>query len=162
MAVTTISSRTSKDFIASLAKDYPQFIFKAGPQDHWSPKTNTISYNSAETLAQQQYGVLHELAHGLLGHLSYHSDFQLLKLEAEAWDLASKIGKKYNVRINQDHIQNCLDTYRDWLHKRSTCPVCGMHVLQKDASNYACFNCKSSWTVTSKRFVRPYRRRAAT
>ena len=159
MAATTILLKTSKDFIASLAKDYPEFSFKAGKQDHWSPKTNTITYGKGEQLEQLKFGVLHELAHAILGHKNYHSDFELLKLESQAWKLAAKIGQKYAVKIDDNHIQNCLDTYRDWLHQRSRCPACKTHVLQSDPRYYHCFNCGEKWSVTSGRFVRPYRRK---
>lgn len=162
-AVTKLSAGKSANkpvekFIASLAKDYPEFSFKAGKQDHWSPKNTTITYRQDEPLQQLKFGVLHELAHALLGHKNYHNDFELLKLESQAWRLAAKIGKKYAVSIDENHIQNCLDTYRDWLHQRSTCPTCGIHVLQKDPLHYHCFNCGTQWKVTSGRFVRSYRR----
>lgn len=154
MAVTSSSSNTSKEFIKRLKKDYPGFIFNEGKQEHWSPKTKTIVFN----LSRPCYGVLHELAHALLKHSTYQSDFELLKLEAEAWELAAKIGQKYNISIDEDYIQNCLDTYRDWLHRRSACPSCGTHVLQKDPSSYHCFNCSATWRVSSGKFVRAYRK----
>lgn len=157
MAVMNISSKTSKAFIAQIIKDHPQFKFVPGPQEHWSPKTNTITYSQSEPLAELRYGLLHELAHALLGHSSYNSDFELLKLESEAWELAVKIGKKYKIKLDPDHIQDCLDTYRDWLHRRSLCPTCGMHVLQDSPKSYKCFNCGTGWQVSSRRFARAYR-----
>jgi hypothetical protein len=159
MAATTTSSRTSKDFIKQIIKDYPQFKFVPGAQEHWSPKTNTITYSQSEPMTELRYGLLHELAHALLGHTSYSSDFELLKLESQAWELAAKIGKKYKIRLDAEHIQDCLDTYRNWLHRRSQCPACGMHVLQNSPDSYKCFNCTTTWKVSSRRFARPYRRR---
>lgn len=160
MAATNLSNRTTvKTFITKLRRDFPEFKFKPGPQDHWSPKTNTITYKSSVSLKETQFSVLHELAHAKLGHTTYHNDFELLKLESLAWELAAKIGKKYAIKISADHIQDCLDTYRDWLHARSRCPTCGVHVLQKDPHHYHCFNCHTEWKVTSGRFVRPYRKR---
>jgi predicted RNA-binding Zn-ribbon protein involved in translation (DUF1610 family) len=125
MAATTTSSKTSKGFIGRIIKDYPKFNFVPGPQEHWSPKTNTITYSQSEPLTELRYGLLHELAHAL----------------------------------NPDHIQDCLDTYRDWLHRRSRCPTCGMHVLQDKSNSYKCFNCGTSWQVSGRRFARPYRLR---
>jgi len=144
-----------------LAIDYPDFKFKTGSQEHWSPKTQTITYNPEEPLEKFACALLHELAHAILGHNNYGSDFELLKLESEAWALAAKLGKNYTAAISDEHIQNCLDTYRDWLHRRSTCPKCGVHVLQKNAHAYQCHNCQTNWRVSSGRFVRPYRRRSA-
>lgn len=158
MAVTTTSPKADNLFIEQLAKDYPQFKFKAGAQEHWSPRTKTITYQSSAS-DDFKYGVLHELAHALLDHNNYHSDFELLKLESHAWQEAAKIGRKYGIKINEDHIQNCLDTYRDWLHRRSRCPTCGLHVLQQNSTTYHCFNCGQDWQVSTGRFARSYRRR---
>jgi hypothetical protein len=154
MGVMNTSNKTANDFISTLSIDYPSFHFRAGKQERWSPKTNTIIFNPDNP----SYGVLHELAHAVLQHSNYHTDFELLKMETEAWELAIKLGKTYGIEINDEHVQNCLDTYRDWLHKRSSCPTCGTHVLQSDVTNYYCFNCQATWSVSSERFVRPYRK----
>lgn len=158
MDAMTTSSKTSSKLVKKLAADYPELNFKPGVQEHWSPKTKTITYETDQTEEFLSYGVLHELAHALLGHSNYKSDFELLKLESLAWDKAAQIGIKYGVKIDDDHIQNCLDTYRDWLHRRSKCPVCGVHVMQKDAQTYKCFNCGNSWQVSAGRFARSYRK----
>lgn len=158
MAVMNTSNKMLEDFINHLRADYPELKFKAGKQDHWSPKTQTVIYDPSQEIKDLKAGVLHELAHALLGHNTYHSDFELLKLESNAWELAAKMGRKYDVNIDDDHIQNCLDTYRDWLHSRSTCPTCGIHVLQQDSSSYRCFNCHANWRVSSGRFARAYRK----
>jgi len=154
-----LSKKSELKFIDQLANDYPQFKFEAGDEDHWSAQTKTVFYNPKRPAVLLRFSVLHELAHALLGHTSYDSDFQLLKLESEAWKLATEIGHKYHVTIDDNHVQNCLDTYRDWLHKRSACPNCGTHVLQLDAQRYHCYNCQTSWRVSTGRFARPYRRR---
>lgn len=157
MVVMNTSSKTSDGLAARLAADYPQFKFKPGVQEHWSPRTKTITYEpEAENL---KYGLLHELAHALLGHDSYHNDFELVKLESQAWQKAAQIGRQYGIKINEDYIQNCLDTYRDWLHRRSKCPSCGMHTLQQNAHSYKCFNCGEIWHVSAGRFARSYRRK---
>jgi hypothetical protein len=161
MPVKTKQIISAKDFISQLAKDYPALKFQPGSQDHWSPKSQTITYDKAEALEKMCCGILHELAHAVLDHTSYNSDFELVKLESEAWSLAAKMGQKYGVEIDDEHIQNCLDTYRDWLHRRSACPKCGTHVLQKDVKHYQCYNCQASWQVSAGRFVRPYRRSVA-
>ncbi len=144
------------DLVARLRADFTKFNFKKGSQDHWSPSSNTITYKSSSSKTAK-YSILHELAHAKLGHKNYGSDFELLKMESLAWEQAARIGEKYGVKIPQEHIQSCLDSYRDWLHARSTCPTCGVNVLQKDPRTYRCFNCQTEWNVTSGRFVRPYR-----
>jgi hypothetical protein len=154
MDATSSSSKTSSELISLLIKDYPVFMFAEGKQELWSPKANTIFFRPNRPC----YGLLHELAHALLSHTTYHTDFELLKMESDAWELAIKIGGKYEIYITDEHVQNCLDTYRDWLHRRSTCPSCNTHVLQNSANNYHCYNCQTSWHVSSGRFVRPYRK----
>ena len=159
MDAMTSSFKTANNLVTKIADDYPQFKFKAGSQEHWSPKTKTITYDPDDLSTNSCYGLLHELAHALLGHNSYKTDFELLKLESLAWQKAAQIGDKYGVKIDDDHIQNCLDTYRDWLHRRSKCPTCGIHVMQTEPSTYKCFNCQTSWQVSAGRFARSYRRK---
>ena len=158
MAVTSLPVSKVDSFVDSLSTDYPQFKFRPGKEEHWSPRTKTITFNPAQPNKQLYFGILHELAHALLQHNTYHGDFELLKMETQAWKMAAEIGLKYEIDIDEEHIQNCLDTYRDWLHRRSTCPTCGTHVLQRDISTYQCYNCQTIWQVSSGRFVRPYRK----
>lgn len=161
MDAMTTSDRILNKFVIQIAKDYPQFKFVPGAQEHWSPRTGTITYSDSEPLEELRYGLLHELAHALLGHQDYRSDFELLRMESEAWEMAVRIGKKYKIELDNEHIQDCLDTYRDWLHRRSQCPGCGLRVLQVESSTYRCFNCDTEWQVSSRRFARPYRLKTA-
>ena len=157
MVATSTSKLTLKDFIDKLKADHPDFYFKGGQREYWSPETHTITFDRKRPEKEIKFGVLHELAHALLEHKNYSSDLELLKMESEAWHMAAKLGRRYGVRISENHIQNCLDTYRDWLHKHSRCPNCGTHVIQHGPSTYKCFNCGSIWRVSHERFARPYR-----
>lgn len=148
----------NKQFIDRLKTDYPTYGFNEGDHDHWSPGHNTITYGLDKDVRDFQHCVLHELAHAELGHKNYSSDVELLKLESSAWDLASKIGRNYGISIPEEHIQHCLDTYRDWLHRRSACPDCGLRTLQVDPTNYECYNCHKKWAVSTDRFSRSYRK----
>jgi len=152
------TAKTVKGFIAQISRDFGDITFQKGSSEHWSPRTNTITYDPNQPLHDLRYGVLHELAHAKLNHTNYGSDFELLRLESMAWDEAAQIGRRYGISISSSHIQSCLDTYRDWLHRRSACPKCGTHGLQKAPRHYQCFNCRNIWRVSSGRFVRPYRR----
>lgn len=153
----SISSKTaSKDLATKLANDYKQFKFIAGKTAMYSASDNTITYRKNGS-KKDDWTLLHELAHGVLNHNSYSTDFELLKLESQAWHKAKEIGKKYDIKISEDHIQNCLDTYRDWLHRRSACPTCNLRSVQINPTTYKCLNCKTEWKVKSDRFVRPYR-----
>lgn len=141
--------------VNTLRNDYPQFSFATGQHASWSSKQQQVTYNPDDP--QAAWGLLHELGHALLGHTSYDSDMQLLLKETAAWEQARLLGQKYHIEINSNHIQDCLDTYRDWLHKRSTCPECGDHGLQPSQRLYRCPNCYHTWRVSASRFCRPYR-----
>lgn len=147
--------------ISQLKKSYPALAFDAGNRFTWSPKTGQIIYR-ADAKSDDKIAVwslMHEAGHALLKHRDYYSDFHLLDLEIEAWQKAKVIGKDYGYFIDSEHIEDCLDTYRDWLYQRSTCPACTNCSLQIDRKTYCCFNCGSSWKVSSSRLCRPYRRK---
>lgn len=134
-----------------------------GEAFRWSPLENTITYrDAAKPTSLDKWALLHEAGHALLGHASYSSDVELLLMEVAAWEKAEALARELHVAIDPDHIQDCLDTYRDWLHQRSTCPVCITTSLQINSTTYRCHNCTTEWHVTPSRFCRPYRRRALT
>jgi hypothetical protein len=142
--------------VHKLQAAYPDFTFIQGAAAFWSPREKTIHYTIGNN--QSIAGLMHELAHALLLHTTYTSDVDLLHKEIAAWELASKIAGTYALIIDTNHIQDCLDTYRDWLHKRSTCPACRMNGIQTDVHTYNCLNCAHTWHVSGSRFCRPYRR----
>ncbi len=145
-------------FINRLSKDFPGLDFIAGKVFCWSPVKNQITYNPTKGQPAGRWAVLHELGHALMDHKSYGSDFELVKLEVAAWQKAKELEKKYGQKISPEHIQNCLDTYREWLYRRSLCPACGNSSLQQSPTSYRCFNCHTVWKVTAARFCRPYRK----
>lgn len=147
-----------RSLLSSLKKDFPGLVFSSGDDFCWSPKTQTVVY-AARTGATADWALLHEVGHALLEHHNYRSDLELISLESQAWEKAKELGRTYGYQIDVDHIEDCMDTYRDWLHQRSACPRCSSQSLQQDARHYQCFNCGQVWTVTSSRFCRPYRRK---
>jgi hypothetical protein len=152
-----------------LQQDFTDINFVAGKAFCWSPNDRRVCYKaeaSGSTNPAVQtaaaFSLLHEVAHALLEHRRYRLDFELLELELAAWQEARILGKRYGIAICEDHVQNCLDTYRDWLYRRSICPTCSTRALQQDSSpaqkpSYRCFNCHATWLVASSRFCRPYR-----
>ncbi len=147
---------------SNLLKSYRYFLknveFAPGKSFYWSPKDRVIHYDEAALDTEVgQWALLHEIAHAKLNHADYTSDFQLLTLEVAAWQKAEKLAKSHDIQINEDHIQDCLDTYREWLYARSTCPTCRLNSLQTDQKTYSCPNCRSQWSVSRSRFCRPYR-----
>ena len=144
--------------LAELQSRFPELRFTPGKQFCWSPETGEIIYKQAARGKQAVWSLLHETGHALLGHQGYTADFELLRLEADAWEQARQLAQGLALEIDEEHIQDCLDTYRDWLYKRSICPNCGVQCLQQgDYVHYRCFNCHKVWRVTANRFGRAYR-----
>lgn len=148
--------------LKTLKGRFPELRFRAGEQFSWSPETSEVIYKTSAAGQKARWSLLHETGHALLGHHSYGADFELLRLEIAAWERAKALAKEVDITIDDDHIQDCLDTYRDWLYKRSICPSCSTKCLQQDDFvHYRCFNCNTMWRVTASRFGRAYRRRTA-
>lgn len=136
--------------LKKLQDKLPNVVFEQGDYCVWSPMNNKIIYNKAIPGTSEQdtiFALIHEVAHASLGHINYHTDTQLLQLESEAWAKAKDLALEMNIDIPEDHIQDCLDTYRDWGHKRSVCPTCGVVSAQKANQMYHCFNCQTAWKV---------------
>lgn len=146
------------NYIGSLL---PKVRLEVGNSFSWSPGQQLITYK-ADSLNNLpgQWAILHEAAHALQNHSNYTTDFDLLNLEVAAWDKARNLAEDMDITIDEDHIQDCLDTYREWLHRRSTCPNCGVVCLQSSTRSYSCHNCYTNWTVSASRFCRPYRLRS--
>ena len=151
-------STSATTLLATLQQDYPEVRFVAADQFRWSPSEQTVWYNPKKRSGEASLALLHELSHALLGHKDYKTDFELLQLEVAAWHHAESLAETYDISTDPEHVQDCLDTYRDWLHARSKCPACTEHGLQKNRTTYSCMNCHTEWHVTSERFCRPYRR----
>lgn len=147
--------------INELAGAFPSIDFVDGDSFYWSPRKQVVHFVSKALNSDTgNWSLLHELGHALLEHQTYASDFELVKLELAAWEKAKVLGRKYDVVIPEDHIQDCLDSYREWLYLRSTCPTCMNSSQQIDAHTYSCFNCNTVWHVSRSRQCRSYRRKA--
>lgn len=146
-----------------LIKDYPELTFASDASFCWSPENQQISYNASASGKTSDWALIHEVAHALLGHNHFSSDFSLVRQEVDAWTKARTLAAKYDLEISSDYIEDCLDSYREWLYRRSSCPKCTSASLQIDNSaSYLCHNCNFSWRVSRERFCRPYRRTSKT
>lgn len=150
---------TLETLLSELESRFPSLAFTPGKQFSWSPETGEIFYEAGKTGKRAVWSLLHETGHALADHKSYGADLELLRLEIEAWQRARRVASDLKISIDEDHIQSSLDTYRDWLYKRSICPACGTKSLQQgDFVHYRCFNCHTVWRVSANRFCRAYRR----
>lgn len=146
-------------FVSKLAAHFPELTFEPGEAFLWSPTTRRVQYRQAEN-ATDTWSLLHETSHGLLDHHNFTSDFELLSLEVAAWARAEELAEAFGIEpIDRVYVEDCLDTYRDWLHRRCTCPNCGQESLQTSEKAYTCLNCDESWQVTQNRHCRHYRAR---
>ncbi|MFI5212805.1 MAG: hypothetical protein ACHQTE_02490 [Candidatus Saccharimonadales bacterium] len=140
----SITSLTTK-----LQADFPAFTFALSDQFRWSPDEKVISIDQT---SDDSATLLHELAHAALGHSHFSKDIELIEMERDAWEYASKtLGPGYNVAIDEDVVQGALDSYRDWLHARSTCPECSATGIETKKNNYKCLACTSTWRVNDAR-----------
>jgi ribosomal protein L37AE/L43A len=162
-----------ENLLIKLTERYPRITFKAGAVFCWSPKQCEVQYVRPDTSIPRTlsnndsaacYALLHEVGHALLDHRKYQTDFELVTMEVSAWKEAKRIAPDFGiVSIDEDHIQDSLDSYRDWLYRRSVCPVCTTKALQQDDTLiYRCHNCHTTWQVAASRFCRPYRQSRAT
>ncbi|HEY1063913.1 MAG TPA: hypothetical protein VGE30_01305 [Candidatus Saccharimonadales bacterium] len=144
--------------LEQLQARFPDLQFVAGNRYCWSPQTHEIGYDAERHDQTADWSLLHETGHALLNHTQYLADFELVRLEMAAWTKARELAAEFGITISEEHIQDCLDTYRDWLYKRSICPQCSTRAMQQnDYAHYRCFNCHTVWRVTPSRFCRAYR-----
>lgn len=154
------TSHNPELLLNQLTATYPYVTFKPGTTFLWSPNEGTVSYTPDQLSSDKgAWSLLHEVSHAILRHQDYRNDFELLQLEVAAWEHAIAMQSEFGVKIDPNFIEDCLDTYRDWLHQRSTCPTCGSGGLQQDSRTYRCHNCLTTWHVSQSRFCRPYRKK---
>lgn len=129
-----------RDLISKIKADYPNFTFKTGRKFAFRyPKTITIGPSEPfDSLL-----LLHEVSHALLGHRDYSRDIDRVKMESEAWEKAKELANHYGVEIDENLVQDELDTYREWLHQKSRCPKCGLTRFQTPDSKYHCPRCEN-------------------
>lgn len=87
--------------------------------------------------------LLHEVGHAILRHCDYGLDLERLEMERAAWAEARKLCEKYGVDCDEDFVEMELDSYRDWLHRRSKCRICGLTRYQDAAGVYHCPHCET-------------------
>jgi hypothetical protein len=136
--------------LKSLRQDYPELTFESADEFWWSGAKQTVFYDpkAADATAYS----LHELSHALLRHEGYERDIELIKLERDAWAYAKNtLAPQYDIEIDDDLIQDNLDTYRTWLHARSMCPDCEATGLQMKHQQYRCLACGHTWRVNEAR-----------
>lgn len=132
-------------FIAGLKKDFEQFRFREGKKFMFRPSRTIIFEPLADYLeSPEKYklSLLHELGHAILEHKFYITDPERLRMESEAWEKVRELCLRYGVNYDEEYTEGELDTYRDWLHRRSSCPECGLTRYQTRDGEYHCPLCE--------------------
>lgn len=130
----------NQKLVDKLRADFPDLVFKTGKRFAFR-YPRTIIIGPSEPF--DELLLLHEVSHAILGHRDYAQDLERVKMENAAWEKAKELAPHYNVEINEDLMQNELDTYRDWLHQKSRCPICGLTRFQTPDSQYHCPSCET-------------------
>ena len=127
-------------FLGRLCSDYQDFRFRMGRKFAFRPP-KTIIIGPPEPFAELL--ALHEVSHAICGHKDFRMDVERLKMEVQAWEKARELSVRYDVDYNEELVQRELDTYRDWLHQKSRCPICGLTRFQTPNGRYHCPSCEA-------------------
>lgn len=135
----------------TLASAFPGLSFEVSDDFRWSPEEKVVYYCTDER-EDGASELLHETAHGLLQHAGYERDIDLLKMERDAWSYAAQeLAPRFGINIEDDSVEDALDSYREWLHARSLCPHCSQTGIQTDTNTYSCLGCDESWYANEAR-----------
>ena len=146
MDVTTMP--TTDSLLHKLTRQFPHLTFHEGDDFHWSPTEKSIYFIADDPLLNER--LLHEVSHAQLKHASYTRDIELIAMERDAWGYARiTLAPAYDITIDSSVIEDDLDTYRHWLHARSTCPKCSATGIQTKALEYTCVACRGTWRVNT-------------
>lgn len=128
------------ELLEKLKVDYPDLRFVDGKKFAFRPP-RTIVLGPPEPSSGLL--LLHEVSHAICGHKDFKMDIERLKMEVEAWEKAKELASSYGVDVDEDLIQEELDTYRDWLHQKSRCPDCGLTRFETSDGVYHCPRCEN-------------------
>lgn len=127
-------------FLRQLKEDFSEFKFINGKKFAFRPP-KTIVLGSPEPFSELL--ALHEVSHAILKHRTFKMDVERLRMENEAWEKARELAADYGIDVDEDLIQDELDTYRDWLHAKSKCKKCGLTCYQDLDGIYHCPRCEN-------------------
>ncbi len=125
-------------FLERLKSDYPDFRFRSGAKFAFRPP-KTIVIGPEEP--SDSLLLLHELGHAVSQHRSFGTVAERVKMEREAWNKAKEFCDKYGVFYDENKVEQELDTYRDYLDKKSRCPKCGLTRFQTPDGAFHCPQC---------------------
>lgn len=128
-----------KVWLDRLRGDFPELRLRDGVKFLFRPP-RTVHYVVNEPNAELL--LLHEIGHALCGHREFATDIERLRCEREAWTQARKLCARYGVEYDEEVVEGELDSYREWLDKKSRCPGCGLTRFQTPDGVYHCPKCE--------------------
>lgn len=129
-----------------LAAAFPDLTFESSDDFRWLPTKQIVQFDAGDQFLDER--LLHEVAHSLLAHTTYSRDIELIGMERDAWHYArTTLAPHFKVDFASGVVEDDMDTYRDWLHARSTCPHCTATGLQTTVNEYSCVACGGKWRV---------------
>ena len=128
----------NKVLVDQLRSDYPELRFREGKKFLFRPPKTIVLSESDESF---DLLLLHEVGHFLCGHVSFRTEPERLKCEREAWERARELCTVYGVEYDETVAEGELDSYRNWLDKKSRCPVCGLTRFQTPDGVFHCPKC---------------------
>lgn len=120
--------------------DFPNFRFEAGGKFKFRPP-RTIVFDTSLEGRTGLILMMHELGHAILGHRNFKTEIGRLKMEVMAWEKARELALKYEVKFDEKLMERELDSYREWLHQKSRCPICGLTRFQTPDALWHCPYC---------------------
>ena len=127
-------------FLAKIKSDHPEFNFRKGERFSFRPpKTITVGPDEKN----DELLLLHELGHAMSGHKAFNTGAERLKMEREAWEKARELASSYDVEFDDSLAEAELDTYRDWLDKKTRCKKCGLTCYQTPDEVIHCPRCEN-------------------
>ena len=127
-------------FLAKIKSDHPEFNFRRGKRFSFRPP-KTIIVGPSEK--DDELLLLHELGHAMSGHKTFNTGAERLKMEREAWEKARELASSYGVEFDDSLAEAELDTYRDWLDKKTRCKKCGLTCYQTPDGVIHCPRCEN-------------------
>lgn len=143
---------STPSLLTNVKRTFPHLSFTEGDDFRWDFEAQTITYPLSPIDGQWVAQLLHEVAHAELRHQTYNRDIELIGKERDAWEYArTQIAPLFEVTIDKETVDTAMDSYRDWLHARSTCPQCTATGLETTKHLYTCPACRHHWRVNEAR-----------
>ncbi|MBR3324210.1 hypothetical protein IKG24_01580 [Candidatus Saccharibacteria bacterium] len=127
-------------FLAKVKADYPDIRFITGKRFTFRPPRTVVITENFDPRSDSLL-LLHEIGHALCGRWTFRTEVERLKIEVLAWEEAKKLATSYKIAIDEELIEDELNTYRDFLHQKSRCHSCGLTRFQTPDGVFHCPKC---------------------